>query len=862
MGEPEIRDSNTSLRSSFDSVLSEYGGKSHLPAVFLTSFFVCVLVLILFLEIRSRHQQTLDNTETVLISQTAFAGSKVDNAFSTAITEVDTLAQKISRAITVPIDLDRYYSPLQKRAPWMTGLVLVAPNVNASSYAGMPPSGLSDDWMAALPKDLVSASVWQPASDGTQETPLAVISPIAAAPAVLIAWIDTQAMLTDAISGPVLLNADQLVLLDQQAGYVSAIVNEGVRLHVPSELSDWARRPRAAASDPLYSYPLNGDDRVLAYAPLTAAPFAVTLSLPVASALGPWYGALPTYLLLMFVPAAVGITCAYFFIRDSNRKDQLTRSLLTSKQRYENAITAAKCGVWDWDIDAKHVLWSPAMLRLLDDPDGKASRSFEEVGSLIHPADKSSFDSLVADMEAASSDYDLTLRLKKVTGNWLWVRLKGHSIRHEDLWAKQYLGVAIDVTAERSAREQLVATEQRLRETVESLSESFLLSDASGSTILSNKCFRELSALLAPEDRDLLTATPHGLVAGDREVRLQDGRWFQISHQRASDGCTVQVGTDISRLKKQEHMLKDSQAVLLASVDHIKKSRAQLKQQTRELADLADRYAIEKKRAQESSRSKSEFLANMSHELRTPLNAIIGFSEMMMSEIYGSLGDDKYRVYASDIFESGQHLLAMIEDILEMSRIDTGRLELVRAHVNLEEILREVLQVVEIRAREASIRITTDLGQLPSVFVDSQAMRQVLLQLLSNAVKFTPEHGAIHVSGAFTEGSVSVTVSDTGIGIPKERLGAIGQPFEVVEKQDVKTRDGKGLGLALARSLIELHGGTLTIDSDEGSGTTVRFEIPIEQKLKPRHVVHADDPKAEDDADEIIEESRKVASGH
>lgn len=837
---------------------SVYGNKSHLPAIFLTTFFVVTLVLIVTIEIRNRHQETLAHAEKVLSTQTTLAGSKLDGLFDKTLGVATTIADDVSRATVVPINLDYHYSDARQRAPWIEGLALVAPELGASSFAGSPPTGIPDNWTESLPPAQSSVSFWRPQVENEAQTPFGVIAPVGGSPALLIVWINVDSLLQEAIRGPIPLKADQLILLDISADFVAGISNDDGKFNIPKSVRGWSDVDRASLATPIYSSALNGKDRLLAIHPLVEAPFAMTLALPVSAALAPWYRALPTYLLLIFAPAAVGIVCAVLFVREAQRKDRINRSLLHSKHRYEMAVSAAKCGVWDWDLEGRQVYWSSAMFRLLGYADPPAIRSFDEIIDTIHPRDKATFDGLIADMEAASSDYDLTLRLKRADGRWAWVRLKGHSIREESLWAKRFIGVALDVTGERQVQEQLAETEQRLRETVESLEESFLLADSNGHTILSNKCHRQLASLLTSDDRDIIGAQSNPKPFDTREIKLRDGRWFQLNQQVTRSGGIVQVGSDVTRLKKQERMLKDSQAVLMASVDHIKKSRAQLKHQTRELADMADRYAIEKKRAQESSRSKSEFLANMSHELRTPLNAIIGFSEMMMSEIYGTLGDEKYRVYASDIFESGQHLLAMIEDILEMSRIDAGRLELVRSHINLEEVVRETLQVVEIRARDSGIRITTDLARLPSIYVDPQAIRQVLLQLLSNAIKFTPENGSVHLTGNFTNTAITVTVSDNGIGIPQDKIQRLGEPFEVVEKQDVRSQEGKGLGLALARSLIELHGGTLTIDSDEGSGTTVSIQIPVEQKLKPQKVEDA--PVSEPEA-QIVNSERKALGG-
>ncbi len=858
MGELDTRDSNISLGPSVVPKQSVHGAKSHLPAIFLTTFFVVALILIIATAMHGRHGQVLWNAEQLLNAQASLAGARIDQRLQATLLSAQSIAQSVNRADTVPINLDSYFTALKPSAPWVSGLALVASDLGASTYAGMPPPGLSEGWESEVPVPENGITVWRPASAVDRNVPLGIVVRLNSVPAMLIAWVNAQQLLEDAITDGPPLTADQLVLVDGNSQFVAALTAGENRVQIPKEISGWLTRAPSELAAPLYSAPLNGKDRLTMLRPLTDIPYAITLSLPVADALLPWYRALPTYILLMLAPTLVGIGCTVFFVREAQRADRLNRALLASRHRFEMAVSAAKCGVWDWDLEGRQVYWSSAMFRLLGFTDPATVRSFEDVADQIHPADRATFQGLITDMDAASSDYDISLRLKRADGAWAWIRLKGHAVRQEHLWAKRFIGVAIDVTSERSAREKLAATEQRLRETVDSLEESFHLVDERGTTVLANRCHRQLSTLLVPEDRDLLSLKDISATQADREVKLQDGRWFQLNHQKTADGGWVQVGTDVTRLKKQERMLKDSQAVLTASVDHIKKSRAQLKQQTRELADLADRYAIEKKRAQESSRSKSEFLANMSHELRTPLNAIIGFSEMMMSEIYGALGDEKYRVYASDIFESGQRLLTMIEDILEMSRIDSGRLELVRAHLNLEEVVREVIQIVEVRATEASIRVTTDLSGLPSVFADPQAIRQVLLQLLSNAIKFTPEDGSVHVSGRFENDQVIVSVADTGIGIPQDKIERLGQPFEILEKQDAKTHAGKGLGLALARSLVELHGGTLTIESDEKSGTTVSFSLSIEQKLRPSKVDQDENRPSEED---FIEDTRTAMGG-
>ena len=234
-------------------------------------------------------------------------------------------------------------------------------------------------------------------------------------------------------------------------------------------------------------------------------------------------------------------------------------------------------------------------------------------------------------------------------------------------------------------------------------------------------------------------------------------------------------------------------------------------------------------RAEEANRSKSEFLANMSHELRTPLNAINGFSEIMMQEMFGPLGDDRYVGYMKDILSSGKHLLELINDILDMSKIEAGKMQLQPEPTDASELVEQSIRIVRGRAEEKRLKLRADVSDLPEIEVDPRAFKQIMINLVSNAVKFTPEGGRVTVRGFLSGLGVAFQVSDTGIGIAKEDLPRLGRPFEQIESQHSKSFQGSGLGLALSKSLIELHGGTLSIDSTLGEGTTVSIVLPISQ---------------------------------
>jgi len=241
-----------------------------------------------------------------------------------------------------------------------------------------------------------------------------------------------------------------------------------------------------------------------------------------------------------------------------------------------------------------------------------------------------------------------------------------------------------------------------------------------------------------------------------------------------------------------------------------------------------ERFKSAKEAAEAKSKVKSEFLANMSHELRTPLNAIIGFSDTMRSRLFGPM-HARYEEYASLIHESGQHLLSLITDILDLSKIEAGKFVLDPQPVDLAETVASCFEMTRRRAEETGITLTANVAaNLPVLIADPRSVKQILLNLLSNSVKFTPKGGAVSVHVHAREGSLHLAVRDTGIGIPGKALARIGLAFEQASNDPMRAREGTGLGLALVKSLAEQHGGKVHIESREGYGTTVSVELPLD----------------------------------
>lgn len=256
--------------------------------------------------------------------------------------------------------------------------------------------------------------------------------------------------------------------------------------------------------------------------------------------------------------------------------------------------------------------------------------------------------------------------------------------------------------------------------------------------------------------------------------------------------------------------------------------------QSREtLTKLAEALEREKRLAEQASQAKSAFLANMSHELRTPLNAVIGFSEMIRGEVLGSAENKRYLEYAAAIRDSGQHLLDLINDILDISKVEAGQLSLHDEPVHVHMVIAKCIEILKPRAEQCRVDLlASPAPELPMLLCDKRRLMQILLNLLSNGLKFTPSGGALTVTaGLDPEGNLEIAISDTGIGIAKTDQGKVMELFGRVDSAYTRNHDGAGLGLPLTKRLVEQHGGTLSLASEIGVGTTVTARFPRERVL-------------------------------
>ena len=280
----------------------------------------------------------------------------------------------------------------------------------------------------------------------------------------------------------------------------------------------------------------------------------------------------------------------------------------------------------------------------------------------------------------------------------------------------------------------------------------------------------------------------------------------------------------------RKRRLINSRRLLSATTAELKQSRRSLEEQAQQLADLAERYHEQKSRAEAANRAKAEFLANMSHELRTPLNAIIGFSQLMGSQTFGPLGSQKYGDYCAHILASGEYLSRVVGDVLDMARLEAGRERLNFERFRADEAVSRAVLDVAPTAREKRIAVRVEVGAEVTVEADPLAVERILTTLMRNAVKFAPEGGEVSIGATAVAERVHFTVEDNGPGFAAEDAARLGRPFEQGCAVMANGMKGSGLGLAIANSLVELHGGTLRLQSRPGEGATAVVTLPRVQR--------------------------------
>ncbi|MEQ1707298.1 MAG: PAS domain-containing sensor histidine kinase [Terricaulis sp.] len=564
-----------------------------------------------------------------------------------------------------------------------------------------------------------------------------------------------------------------------------------------------------------------------AIVPLGGFHVAVAVAAPSPSAL--WMEALTRFALLAAAPlAALGVL--YLLMRQNGQRARFAEAeAARAETHFRVAADGAKVGVIEWRPADDEVQLSEQAARLLGTP--RDTLTLAEFLDLILNEDRFGVDE---EFRRARQSGVLDARFRVARGAGLaWIEARGAAV--EDARGRvetRVFGWVVDATQRHETEARVSRLERQLRAAIENFSGPFALWDARRRLLLWNHSFADAfklgPELLRPRaSYEAINAAAAANIRREKHdasnpdvriVELVSGEWLHIVERRAADGGIITVGVDISPLKHKEEELARNERRLTDALSRAESQEYRIKALAREAHE-------ERQKAEEASRAKSTFLANMSHELRTPLNAVIGFSEIMAKELFGALGNPQYKQYSADIYDSGNHLLELINDILDMAKIEAGKLTLSPRPLDPTVAIEQAVRLTKRKAEEKGLSIVVDAENLPEIEADHRAVKQILLNLLSNAVKFT-DQGAIMVHARGGPAGLTLRVVDTGCGIPPEHLPRLARPFEQVEQELSRNHSGTGLGLALTKSLTEMHGGTLALQSEVGRGTIVTVTLP------------------------------------
>ena len=508
-----------------------------------------------------------------------------------------------------------------------------------------------------------------------------------------------------------------------------------------------------------------------------------------------------------------GASRQLWIVRDISERVRAQQEILASRIRFQDFAEASSDCFWEMDGQLENVSMTSSFEPELS----------SRIAELLAPGDAApagldddSWRELRRQL-TAQRRIRISIQIPNHNGEALYLSITGKPVQTADGAFGGYRGTARNVTREVLAREAARRAEQRLVEAIDPAPSAMALLDAGLAFVAGNSALKALARsageilnpgrgfggflkqALKPGDEDG-SSNPSELLralAADGQAReVAIGRsWYLLAARALSDGGMVLNLSDVTTLKQRECELAE--------------------------AKLA---------AESASRLKSEFLATMSHELRTPLNAILGFSEVIRDQVFGAEGDarTRYMEYAGSIHDSGRHLLSLISEILDLSKIEAGTYLLDREPLDLSKVLQSAVTIIGPAARKSGVELRMNIPDHPViVLADDRALRQIALNLLANAVKFTPSQGSVAIDVTEDGENAEFSVTDTGIGIAREHVGSVFELFRQVDASLQRRHEGTGLGLAITKRLVELHGGTISLESELAVGTAVHVRLPL-----------------------------------
>lgn len=514
--------------------------------------------------------------------------------------------------------------------------------------------------------------------------------------------------------------------------------------------------------------------------------------------------------------------------QEVNERERLNKVIQKSAREHRSIINAVSDIIFEADETGRIIFLNEAW-NWVTGYDVEQSIGQDLIGMLYAQDQVEQKENFKKILSGKKKYFRVFTRLRSSNGTYRAVELAMSMLIHDEDKTLRVVGTITDVEERNRAETALAETERKYRRIVENAAGGIYQITKEGKVISANPAFASIMGYESPEEVLEHVHDANTLLYQDSLAR--EKFLSQVMSSKKSLKFETQVrtkGGDVIWVRENVRAVKDDDGELLffeGSIDDVdQRKKAEIALQEAKIeSDLANR-------------AKSEFLTNMSHELRTPLNSIIGFSEIIKNEVYGKLPSKEYKEYSGNIFESGHNLLKVINEILDVSRIEVGERTLQEGVVNVKNIFADCLQLMEGKIKENSIRIENKQidGGL-NVIGEKQAIKQMLLNLMSNVVKFSPENSLMMLDAEIdSKNRLRVSVTDTGVGLTEDEIEKALSPFGQLDAKHARMKSGTGLGLTLVKSLIELHGGELEIVSQKGIGTTVTLIFPEKRVAKAK----------------------------
>ncbi len=506
--------------------------------------------------------------------------------------------------------------------------------------------------------------------------------------------------------------------------------------------------------------------------------------------------------------------------KEVNEREKIAQRLLASEERFRDIAESSSDWFWEMGPDLRFSYFTESFRDIVGiDPNSLIGKSRTDV--VVPQENPEKWESHLLDLENHRPFRNYEYEFQRPDQTTQHISISGKPIIDANGNFKGYRGTGSNITKYKLAEVSL----RKLSQAIEQSPNAVFITDTKGAIEYVNLKFVELTGYTSEE---AIGRNPRILKSNETPRELYFDLWQTIQSGNEWRGEIKDRRKDGNHFWAYETIapIEDGNGI----ITHYVATHEDISE--RKDAELAVQIALEQ--AEIANRAKSDLMANMSHELRTPLNAIIGFSQSMQEETFGPVGSAKNSEYLNDIHQSGQHLLGLINDILDVSAIEAGALELGEENVNIADVVEASVRLIRPRADFGQVNVASTIDpEIPLIYSDARRVKQVFLNLLSNAVKFTPKGGEVTVSARLNEdGSLAVAVADTGIGMDEEEVTKALSTFGQVDSGLDRKHEGTGLGLPLTKGLMELHGGTLEIESEKGHGSLITVTFPKERVIQ------------------------------